>query len=217
MPAIIANARDFLFSTDFPIDKIIGHKEGSVSVGAGGSAFPSVPHPFTFAPLYTIKWSTTPDFSNSYDEIGVSTVDSLQLNVQVDTSNVFFFINNATGSTVTFYYRILYFMPPDVNVTATPTAIDFEDFNLNTDYNYTKIYLEDKAVGSNATINHNLGYYPQVEVWYMRGDGKLVHLVDNELFSPFKPSAKITTSSLTLNANSTSVSYWYYKVYIDET
>jgi len=217
MPRIIQNARDFLFSSDFPNDKIIKGDSGSFTVGAYNSAFPEIAHPFTFAPLYILKWSTNPNFDNSFDEIGVSTLDNIQLNGQTDTSKLYLFANNNNGSAVTFYWRVLYFMPPDVMASALPTTKDFEDFNFNTDYNYPKIYLEDRANSSDASIIHGLGYYPQVEVWYMRTDGKLIHLVDNELAFPFKPSADITTSTLTLENNSTSVAYWYYRIYADET
>lgn len=212
------DAQKTLLNTDYPIDKICGYSTGSFSISAFNSTTITVPHGFSFIPLFFLKWSTTSDFSISYDEIGVS-FNYLAVNANADANNIYLFPFNNTGSSVTIYYRLIYFMPSNVNVLAAQTQSSLDDYVLNTDYNYTKIYEEDYVAASSATITHNLGYYPQVEAWYVRSsDGRLIHIVEGNvgLFAT-SPYVSVTQNSVTLNNGSgVSVSGWHYKIYLDE-
>ena len=216
----MTDARNFLLNTDYPIDKISGYYEGSETVLAGGTSAPTVTHGLGYRPLYFMKWSTTPDFSISYDELGVSTINNLSFNAQTSNTTLFLFAGNNTASTVTFYYRVVYFMPPDVDLDAPITAPDLESLQFSTDFNYTKIFAEGINASATGTINHNLGYYPQVEVWYIRAsDSRCVHVVATQVYSvgASEPVCEVTTSSIILSDPGGIVSSWYYKVYVDET
>jgi len=210
-------ATDFIASTTYPIDKISGYQTGSVTVASGVSSFPTVPHGLEYQPLYFVKWSTTTGFEDSFDEIGVSTVDKLQLSAQTDATTLYLFIGNNSASSVTFYYRVIYFMPLDISLDADETTSALDLYNKNTDFNYTKVFDEDDLSSGNHTITHDLEYYPQVEVWYVRSDGKLLHLVSNNVTaSPSDPTCQVTTTAVLLKNNSTTVSKWYYRIYVDE-
>lgn len=211
--------RNFLFNSNYQIDRISGFYQGSVTVGSGGNAFPSIPHGLSYIPLYLLKWSTEPSFSTSYDEIGVS-FNFLSCNARTDTTNINISALNLTGATVTFYFRVLYFMPPDINLDNAGTSYGLDILQFNTGYNYAKIINEGVLNAGSGTIDHNLGYFPQVEVWYLRTDGQMVHVVeaDQSNFASV-PRAVITPSSLILlNGNSpTTASKWFYRIYADET
>jgi hypothetical protein len=211
---------NFLFTTDFPIDKIVGYQTGSVVVPATSTVFPTFSHTLTYTPLYLIKWSTTPDFSISYDELGVSTINNLAFSAQTDASTTYLFILNNSSSSVTFYYRILYFMPPDVNSYALATAAGLEIFQFNTDYNYTKVFKDDFTTTKTFTYNHGLSYFPQTETWYIRtSDNHCVHCIVGDPSSVSGlPRTDVSDSDLIMrDASPSIVSKWYYRVYVDET
>lgn len=216
----MTDARNFLFNTDFPIDKITGYQTGSLTVSTGSSSNPSIAHGLGYAPLYMLKWSTSPTFDTSFDEIGVNTSDRFFLNAQTDSTNLYIFASNNSGASITFYYRVIYFMPTNVDIDAPETAPDLDSFALNTDFNYTKVFQESFVNSPSATIVHDFGYYPQVEAWYVRSsDGRIVHSVSNELSSssPSEPRVTVTTSSVQLeDGSSVTASGWHYKIYADE-
>lgn len=213
-----ADAKKTKLNTDYPLDKIAGYATGSVTVPAFSPLFPVIPHGLAYTPLYIVKWSDDPNFSVSYDEIGVS-FNFVTLNAQTDATNLNLFINNLTASSKTLYYRVLYFMPSNVNVTAAETQSNLDRFVLNTDYNYTKIFQQAFVGSSGFTVNHSLGYYPQVEAWYIRAsDGKCVHVVDADVTNTINtPRVRVTTTDVIFeNGSFTSASGWHYKIYIDE-
>lgn len=215
----MADARNFLLSTDYPIDKIIGSQTGSITQAATSSGTTTIAHGLPFAPLAIAKWSISSNFSTSYDEIGVSILNNVTFTAQTDGTNLYIISGNNGGSAVTIYYRVLYFLPADSTATVGATSSSFDDFFLNTDYNYTKIVAEGTVNGGTQVITHSLGYYPQAEVWYKRtSDGRIIHLVENEAITlPGLPTAQMTTTSLTIAENSTPVTNYYYKIYADAT
>lgn len=210
--------RNFLASTDFPMDKVSGYDTGSVSVTAFNVSFPEVNHGLGYRPLYFIKWSTDPTFSTSYDEVGVS-FNFITLSAQTDATKLYLFINNLTGGTVTIYYRVIYYMPTDVDLDISQTQAALDNFSFNTDYNYPKIFAENVINAGTGTVNHNLGYYPQVEAWYIRAsDGKCIHVVASDVTnSPQSPRAIVTTTQVIFeNSSFGPASAWHYKIYLDE-
>lgn len=211
------NPRNFKLNSDYPIDKVVGYSTGSVVVSAFNTATPSVAHGLSYAPLYYLKWSTDPNFTISYDMPGLTNFNNYILSVDSDSTNINFFGSNNTGSSVTLYYRVLYFMPTNVNVSADETQSDLDAFVLNTDYNYTKILTQGVTAGANQNITHDLGYYPQVEVWYERVfDGKIVYVTGNLPNGTWSPVASISTTQLLLSDSTGVVSKWHYKIYVDE-
>ena len=214
-----ADPRKFLFNSNYQIDKISGSREGSVYVPAGGFVSPVVAHGLGYAPLYYTKWSTDPNFETSYDEIGVTTNTRLSFSVQADETNLYLMPANYSLSGITFYYRVIFFVPPNLDIDVPSTAGDMDIFQFYTGYNYTKVLDEGYIGSSSGTIDHDLGYYPQVELWYVRAsDGRIVHLVENGIGSGNgNPQASVSTSSVSLyNGAFIGASGWYYKVYVDE-
>lgn len=211
------SANDARLTTDYPIDVVAGYQTGSVSVGAASSIAPVIAHGLGYTPLYFLKWSTTPDFSISFDEVGV-TFNFIQLSAQTDSTNLYLFALNITSSSQTLYYRVIYFMPTNININAPGTQLYLDDSNLNSDYNYTKIYEEGLTGGSSATVAHNLGYYPQVEAWYIRSsDSRCVHCVEGQATGNATPIIVVTPTEVQfINGSSTSASNWHYKIYADE-
>lgn len=209
---------DFLLTSDYPIDQIVGSRTGSISQATGNSTT-TIAHGLSFTPLVIAKWSLNSNFSTSYDEIGVSVLNNATLKVQSDATNLYLITGNNNPSAITIYYRLLYFLPPGSNATVTATTAALDKFFLNTGYNYTKIIKEGTLPGGIQVVTHSLGYYPQAEVWYTRSsDGRTVHLIENEVVTPTSlPSCQMTTTGMTLADNTiTPVSAWYYRIYADE-
>lgn len=216
----MADLRNFLLNTDAPIDKIIGSSTGSVSVPSNDFREVVINHGFSFTPLFYIKWSTSPTFNPSYESqwfqpsslpysvYGTSSSSDMRLSV----SNY--------GGTVTIYYQVIYFMPSDINVSVPIVSLD--NFQMNTDYNYTKIISEGRINGSSGTITHDLGYIPQVEAWYIRAtDGRCIRLDYSYPQSPglfSGPEVEVTSTQVILrNSQDTfnnAVAY-YYKIYAE--
>lgn len=212
------DARGFLTNTDNPMDKVSGYYVGSTTVSAGSPSFPAIPHGLGYAPLYFVKWSTDPNFNTSYDEIGVS-FNFITLSAQTDVTNLYLFINNLTGSSVTIYYRVIFFMPTTVSIDAADTVAALDNFQFNTDYNYPKIFDENFINASSGTVTHDLGYIPQVEAWYIRAsDGRLIHIVDSDVTNTVNtPRVRVTTSQVLFdNGSFTTASGFHYKIYVDE-
>lgn len=213
----MADGRKFLLDTDYPIDKIIGYNEGSFTYSQSQIDPHKVKHGFDFAPLYIIKWSKNSNFHVSYDETGIITYPEDQALVHADSTNINISIVKNKSGTDTYYYRLYYFLPTDEDEKLSVQNLNKNDFVFNTDFNYTKIYKQGtKGSGSSYTINHNLGYYPQVEVWYETSVGLFHKVYGPGSSSPFQSTAVITTSQLKLKKNSDPVTKWYYKIYVDE-
>ena len=210
--------RNFLASTDFAMDKASGYMTGSFAVGAGSNAFPEILHNLGYRPLYFLKWSTDPNFTTSFDEVGVS-FNFVTMSAQTDATKLYLFANNLTGGALTLYYRVIFFMPTNVDIDAVQTQSALDNFNFNTDYNYPKILDENFFLAGSGLVNHNLGYYPQVEAWYIRtSDGKCIHIVASDVMaSPQNPRVRVTTSQVIFDQGTFSTaSEWHYKIYLDE-
>jgi hypothetical protein len=213
-----AFAIDTLFNTDYPIDIISGYLTGSVTVASGDFIDTSVPHGLGYKPLYMFKWSTTSTFTVSYDQIGVSTVNGIQVFAVTKDTDLFILLGNTTASSVTIYYRCIFFMPTTIDVFASSTQAGLDDYILNTDYNYTKVYDQGFINSATGVVTHDLGYFPQVEAWYISSpDGECVRLVESSVATTAYPNITITTSSITFaNGTTTTASAWHYKIYLDE-
>lgn len=107
-------------------------------------------------------------------------------------------------------------MPSNVDVSAAPTSSDTGTFLMNTDFNYTKLIDADIRNTASATITHDLGYYPQAEVWWESG-GWMRKIVDMMPSITDNPQAKITTSTLSLVPGTfISPDRWHYRIYEEE-
>jgi len=214
----MADARNFLLNTDYPMDKIAGYKTGSFNITYNttygwydGQA--TISHSHGVYPLCTLVWSFNANFYPSYTETSINDVNGYQITCRSTTSQIEVYGWTWDGP-ATIYYKIFYFIPDnaDIDVASTQSALD--TFVINTDYNYTKLYLAGSYTGINTTIDHNLGYYPMVDIWRLVGTS-----CRRVIWADVKPGAynseSLTTTALILHDGSSTT--WYYRIYADET
>lgn len=177
MAVNVQDARNFLLTTDFPLDKVIFLRSGSATINfpTAGQVV-TITHGLLFVPLVSGSWSLDPSFTTSYEygsgtfpsnNLGAS-VFNISMDIRADSTNIIISPTNVSGASFTLYWRVYAFEPSDCNFDLEPTASSADDFILNTDYNYTKLYLNDvilNATTGTYTVNHNLGYLPQVMAW----------------------------------------------------
>lgn len=177
MPADITKAKDFLLTTDFPLDQIIYLKSDSYPVAGFGNPGSigtiSVPHSLGTIPLGNMIWSMDEDFTTSYmvgsspnpDDITRSNV-GVEVSVYASSTDIVIGFSNFLNAGFTFYYRVYAFEQSNSTLDFAPTASSSSDFIINTDFNYTKLYIdEEQPIVGTATITHNLGYIPQTEAF----------------------------------------------------
>lgn len=178
MPANVSVAKNFLLTTDFPLDKVVFLSSGTATVPFPTAGFKvTIPHGLSFTPLTSGNWAFTSSFSTSYEygsgtfpssNVGASNFDFV-LNVSSDATNIYITPVNVSGSAVDIYYRVFGLEPSDSNADVPFTASSADDFVLSTDYNYTKLYIEGSSTGAapfSSTATTSLGYRPQVSYWY---------------------------------------------------
>ena len=218
MPAITANARNFLYNTDYPLDKVIYLKSGTTNIASGGTL--NIAHGLPFIPLINFYWSLTPDFSVIYeDNIGPFPSGNpgffftLQVSARADATNITLDANGILGST-TIYYRIFGFQPDDSNVDLPSTASAGDIFSFNTDYNYLKLYSASHvslAAGASFTLVHGLGYRPQVSTWFLTGGVSYPSTYSDQ----DGRQTEVTNSSVIFTNASFSAGVMYYRIYQD--
>lgn len=170
----MTNPRNFLLSSDYPMDKVVYMTSGSFTASVTLSGNYDIPHGLSFAPLPVLSWSMYSDFSISYEIASSGTVgwESYGLSFQPisDLTKISIQYYNNTGSAKTIYYRIFCFMPSNVNVDVAYTQSTSNNFVIKTDYNYNKLfasgYIDNPmSAGVDFSISHNIGYIPRVYCW----------------------------------------------------
>lgn len=219
MPAIVANAPNFLLNSDYPLDKLVYVAQGSCSMGPYVDV--NIPHGLPFIPNCLMQWSRTSDFAVTYDENtgpfpsgNPGYMFSLQVSSEATATNVILRGNGII--TITIYYRIIAFEPNDSATTVAPTSSTSDNFLLNTDYNYTKLYLYDNvtlAAGASTSIAHNFGYLPQVLSWAVLSGTSYSGVYIS--YSNQNIMREITTTNLNITNNLTATAKVYYRIYID--
>lgn len=220
MPAIDANAGNFLLSSDYPLDKIIYMTSGSFNVSAGLTT-QNIAHGLPFKPLLDGTWSTDSTFALSYDMGGgpVSTVAGALFNIQADVSsdstNAIISVGKATAGTTTIYYRVFGFEPSTDNLAASFTSSSADTFILNTDFNYTKLYSAGAATIS-TVITHGLGYKPQVSMWE-ETSGTIRKKNENRNGSGANTYTTISTTAVTVTFDGSAPvgTKAHYRIYLD--
>lgn len=214
----MVDTRKFLLDSDYPIDKIIGTFTGSIPIAASDFNDITIPHGFTSTPLYYIRWSYSSDFSTSYEETGNSAGFSVFVGCETNNTNIIIRTTNLTASPLTVYYRVILFPRYDVSYDVTNTQNNLDTFNLNTDYNYPKIYAEGYLPKVSGTFVHGLGYRPTVEAWFV---------LDNGTFSRFLGSSFGVSAQYNLLVDTNTINWTnsisglfqarvYYRIYGDE-
>lgn len=239
MPADVSKAKNFLLTTDFPLDKVVYLSSGSFTMSASSAGTWSVPHFLSFTPLCSGSWSLTPDFSVQYeygtgtfpsDNVGISPFNQL-LSLSDDIFGNFagagsvnvdiVWINNSSVP-MTAYYRVFGFGPPDIPYRAAPTASGGDDFVFNTDYNYTKLYVNSaqSVVAGNAyTTQTSLGYVSQVSLWSRRSFDQKIVPYDTQNIQPsgYNFLVAINQNDLTVTTESpTLIDKSYVRLYLDD-
>jgi len=221
--------QDFLIDSDYPLDKVVLLNSGSIDLS---STFDyNFLHFLTFTPLVKVVWSTVPDFSVTYgvSDGPVSISPSFPfmprlVYARANSTEVQMSFGNP-GTYINIYIRVYGFMPSNVNLDAPFTASSADDYVINSDYNYTKLYLSgvtasSSVSGSSEVVNHNLGYYPQVEVWFEKGgyiwassESSVVDLATRS-YESFEVST--TTFTMYRSPFLFGPELFHYRIYLDE-
>lgn len=221
------SADETLINSDFPLDKVI--YLGQITQVISLNADVIIQHGLPFIPLVKIVWSTTPDFFNVYgvEEGPVSTVSSAAFAPNLalayaDATN----INMSFGAIytdMTAYIRIYAFMPSNVNDAAAFTSSQSDIFVMNSEYNYSKLYLNGVTDSSSVRLStvsviHDLSFIPQVEAWH-EINGRISPLSNATLFNYINQgnSASVNDSSLVFTRGSfiSAPQRFHYRIYAD--
>ena len=214
------NPRDFLLNTDYEMDKIIYFKSGSLTL-SGGYAQEDISHNLGFAPLIFGVCAYNSDFSDprtipfesiTQDNTITFYADSYSNKIRVSYVNY-------SGSPGKMYYRLYGFEPSTSTAAIAPTNENANKFILNTDYNYCKLCKKGTIDGnSNTTVQHNLGYIPQVLVW--RESGGIIQPVENNNWSdplgghPY--GIEVTNNAVVFKYSGLGFNKIHYRIYYDE-
>lgn len=226
----MADPRNFLFTTDYPIDQIILLHSGSIDFTTSGTDY-QFAHGLGFTPLVKATWSTTSDFSTTYG-VGDGPISSSPSTpflpelsfARADSTNVYLSWGNPGGVTNA-YIRVYGLMPSDVNADVEPTASAGDRYVFNTDYNYTKLVeggvtASSSVAGSAEVVTHSLGYYPQVEVWYEKGGyiWASTHPTVYDSATRLSEAYIVTSSTLTMyrDPSLSGTERFHYRIYADE-
>lgn len=206
--------RDFLLNTDYELDKIILYKTGSLN---NGDYDVSVPHGLPFTPLIFGVCAFSEDFSDpkTIPYFYQTTNDFTQFNALAFSSDIKLSFSSTDASLTKIYYRIYAFEPTESAAKVASTSKFAEQFILNTDYNYCKLFKRGVTTGGDATIAHNLGYIPQVLAWEERSG--LIYPINES--APEDPQMNmpeyisVSDTSVTIKSSADKV---HYRIYYDE-
>ena len=211
--------REFLLNTDYEMDKIIYFTEGDLTTN-DAYIERSIPHKLSFTPLVFGVCAFNSDFSDPrslpFEE--VSQDNTITLDLSADSSVVKLVYTNF--QTTKIYYRVYGFEPSNSKAKVGKTAGHAKDFILNTDYNYCKLYKVGTVGGNiDTTINHNLGYIPQVLAWAESSNGYITPIENNTWYNPIlnQPNGiAVSTSSVTFKYSGYGANKIHYRIYYDE-
>lgn len=229
----MADARDFLFNSDYAQDQIVYFKEVEIT-GKTTYYLETIAHELDFTPLVFGVWDNSPDFNNpksintSGKDIYVNDVGNIAYSNQVwaysDPTNITILvqpkIQGGSGVATNFYIRLYAFEPPASHATVKPTANHASKFIFNTKYNYLKLMEQNTADADygQVTIPHKLGYIPQVLAWVEKSNNGQIFYVDSATgdFLSADELVKVTTSNVYLNRINSDPTRYYYRIYYDE-
>lgn len=210
-----------LVTSDYPIEKVVLLKSGSLSMTAPSGVF-SVPYDLPFTPLCNGVWSLTPDFAVTYN-LGAGSYPSgnpafpwqrcLEIGRSFSSSGVnsseiiFGWINLSTTTTV--YYRV-YGLEPSSSINEVPFTDNIgDDYIINTDYNYQKVFdsnfISGLAANSTYVITHNLGWRARAMFWGTRTTGYTypIELARNDTIGTYGFKIIAGLNNITIQTDST--------------
>lgn len=173
----MADARDFLYTSDYPPDYIIAGPKRNYTLTSGGfgtSSLDVIPHELPFAPLVDGVWGFSSNLSDARTIADthaprLTGIADLIIEVSSDETNIYIYCSNFEfpTSTRTFYFDLWMYINPSYTDEVMPSS-DTTDFRLNTDYRYMKLYdAKNVSIGAGVTepISHPLGFEPRVLAW----------------------------------------------------
>lgn len=177
----MADARRFLYNSDYPTPTFVWSYEGTFQNPSGvyDKDF-VVPHGLPFTPLI-VGYYTADTYPDTIWTLGMVDRDSdlYPIVVSADSSNIHIHIGDVgdVKSKVTLHLAGL--LPADYEGDVSPFE-DTTNFRFNSDFRYPKLYMagftpipvSDDGTTETVTVRHGLGYVPKVRVWLNR-NGKL--------------------------------------------
>ena len=236
----MADPRNFLFNSDYEQDQIVYFDEGNYTNVTTSGDERSFAHKLSFTPLIFGIWDNDGsfDFPNTINSEGKQTiVNSLgeiyffnSIFVSADNTNIYVKMNpkmkadmSGTEST-NFYFRLYAFEPTTSHATVGATAKHAHELIFSTDYNYLKIKKKGVVTASNGavSVDHGLGYIPQVLDWYefVVGGNTRTAYADSLSYAGSgytPPIVSITESAVSFDRYNYASTKHHYRIYYDET
>lgn len=222
------NLRNFRFNSDYPIDKIIFLREIEVSTDSSGEISLGIQHslgaiPFCKAVISFDNWETT--YQGGVNQLDPSgQIFDKFFSVSSDSEKIYLFgifdrFNNRTAKV-----RVwgVFYESDTENIHANPTS-GINKFLFNSDNNYQSLVMEGKVGLSDfsQTIQHGLGFVPNVDVWYLEnGQWKLLDVSFSSFVDDggiYSPIAFVDENSLVFDRGRISqITQFYYRIYTNE-
>lgn len=210
---------DFLFDSDYPVDKVVLLKEDTIPLNGD-------PH-FTYQFYHGLKTTPFCWCAMSADNWKTVFQDGTQLGGAILGILVISYFLQLSAN-INDLYIDGYFKPPDgpvpdniqiriwgvipegstFNLPAPETSkLSKTTFWFNSDYKYPGVVKEGIADASNAdvVIKHGLGYIPMVEFWYKRDNNWYIMNSTN--------ISKVMVTDSTVTFKQGSYSNIYYRIY----
>lgn len=233
--------KKFKSSSEQPTDLVVMFLQGQTSFEYGSF---SMAHSLGFAPLIFGFWSDTADFTAPIPfslSPGISYLDPItyqflpiwdSIQLSTTTTKIEMIATQATPHDV--YFRIYALMPTDQDVDVATTSQFAEYFIINSDWNYRKVLLAGDVeierdttqflTAKPITINHNLGYKPQVMAWVGESNGTIQQMQANQFANQqarlSQQGVVVNDRSITIRApypqSAVGTPKVYYRVYYDE-
>lgn len=223
-----SSADKMLISSTYPLDKVILLRQDTWTTYG---SFYQFTHNLPFIPLISLVWSLSPTFDTTYtigggpaSPNGFLAFEPLCGSAWATDTTVFADFR-VFSSPPAIYIRVYAREPSDSAADLPFTSINADDFVLNTDYNYTKLLLSGVTAYSSTpssieSVNHNLTYYPQVEVWYQTSTGiwALSNLNTNDSTDYFTIASNVTTTQIIMRRDPfpSGAQRFHYRIYADE-
>lgn len=218
---------DFILNSDNPIDKVIYRSSIiSFTIPAFGFLDSSFAHGNGGAFLPLGQYSLSPTFASGIYDSGTSPstpgIPQIYTNIlEVDATTVYYNFTNNTGSSVTFYLRLVGLAIPNTSRDVDFTS-QYQDLILNTDLNYMKLIIDDTssvAADTATSIPYILPYTPKVLLWQLSA-GRYSNIVvgSRNTLGDSGNNGKLENGALVLSNNTPPFSppttaVFFYKVY----
>lgn len=163
----MVDLRKFLFHSDYPLEKIVGKVESSITCPAYESREFILPHGLPETPLAVGHWSFNSGFNGHQDCVDLSWQHQFPfVTCSTDRSGVHFGVQNNTDGERRFYARAYLLPPYGSTADYSPPDLGLK-WVLNTDLNYFKLVKSGAAGG--GSVHHGLGYIPYTLAFVEKG------------------------------------------------